>query len=242
MKMLTHFVPVEKNLYRCDICNKQLSKSGKSTYNLLRHIRRVHPDYVDDPPGREQSDEEESSADETSSNTLSDESEASTDEQRSNVSSSDVGSCDESEDEETDAYDGSAEESNEDESDDSPERDEIDKNVISNEQKRPITQNDIDFLRVLQGATRRRRESLLRAADDHIILLIIEACTSLLDGTLGATQDEQKRLLPHRQIIRLLAEADISIKCLRKLLLQDSTFLPLLLPRVTTFLTTYFGR
>ncbi len=265
---MTHFVAVGKNMHQCDICLRIIKTSGKSKYNLLRHVRLMHPTAdrslrKGDMPSNESSDashgDSDASADEESTNdeydynaddeTADDESTHKEDEDSADDDSADDDGADDDcgNDERTDdesADDESADdESVEDESADeksAEESDDLSQPSVSTG-RRNATQNDIDFLRVLQGATKRRREKLLRSADPHILGLIADCCESLLWGISGATVEEKKLMQPHRQTIRTLAKQDVSSGRQRKLLVQKGGFLPLLLPGPIQLLTSLLG-
>ncbi len=81
------------------------------------------------------------------------------------------------------------------------------------------------YLKLLHGAKPAYRKTLLQQAKPEVIKLLSDCALNILKGKLLLTQQEKRKLQPHKKKLRTLANKRTSVKAKKKLL-QQGGFLP----------------
>ncbi len=86
------------------------------------------------------------------------------------------------------------------------------------------------YLKLLHGAKPAYRKVLLQQAKPEAIKLLSECALNILKGKILLTQEEKRRLQPHKKKLRTLANKRGSIKTKKKVLQQGGFLPPFLIP------------
>lgn len=97
------------------------------------------------------------------------------------------------------------------------------------------------LLHVLQSGDTKLRKAVLSSSSDHLVRAVSEICLNAIKGGLPLTDQEIKRLTPHRDLIYYLAVKKHPLKKKRRLLTQKGGFLQALLVPALTVLAGLIG-
>ena len=86
------------------------------------------------------------------------------------------------------------------------------------------------FLKLLHKAKPAYRKTLLQEASPEVIKLLSDCALNILKGSILLTQQEKRRLKPHKKKLRTLANKRTSIKTKKKILQQGGFLPPFLIP------------
>ena len=86
------------------------------------------------------------------------------------------------------------------------------------------------YLKQLHAAKPPRRKVLLQEAKPAVIRMLSNCALNILKGSILLTQQEKKRLRPHKKKLRTLANKRTSLKTKKKILQQGGFLPPFLFP------------
>ena len=89
-----------------------------------------------------------------------------------------------------------------------------------------------DYLGVLSKCNSKQRRGILQSADPALIKAICECALNVVKGNIPLTPTQKRRLSPHKNTLRSLADRKKSLKTKKRILIQKGGFLPLLLKAI----------
>ena len=89
-----------------------------------------------------------------------------------------------------------------------------------------------DYLHVLSKCNDVQRRGILKGADQKLVKAICECALNVVKGNIPLTPYHKRKLTPHKQTLRTLADKKRSLQSKKKIIVQKGGFLPLLLSAI----------
>ena len=112
----------------------------------------------------------------------------------------------------------------------------------NNSKKRVAIKKTFEKVRILNLATPKARQEIVRAGNKQLLDCISECCLNVLNGTIPLTNAQKSKLVKHKKILRRLANEKLSVAKRKKVIQSGKGFLGALLVPAVSLLTSLLSR